>query len=162
MSVKKPNSAPNQRRANTITALSVELKTDRKTLETWRRQGCPGLPPNEIDMEAIKSWAAANGKRAGDVSGAGNSKEAKLIEEIRKLKIANDAKEGALVPRAWVAERIQRAAGELNAARTKSEAEHPLLFAAAAGDVAATRTIVRGIWDDIFMSLQSLRGHFEQ
>ena len=161
MNVKNTRSAPKRQSITTITQLSTELKTDRKTLETWRRQGCPGLPPDAVDVAAIQAWAAANGKRAGDVSGAGNSKEAKLLEEIRKLRIANDAKEGALVARAWVAERIQRAAGDLNSARTKSEAEHPLLFAAAAGDVAATRTIVRGIWDDIFTALQSLRGHFE-
>jgi hypothetical protein len=48
-----------------------------------------------------------------------------------------------LVDRAWVAERIQRAAGELNGFRIKSEAEHPTRFAAAAGDVAMCRSVVR-------------------
>jgi len=146
----------------TVTAIAIELGVSRKTLESWRHQGCPGIPPDDANLGAILRWSDRNGKRAGKVGEKSvHRKEEKLAEEIRKLKIANDAKEGALISRAWVAERIQRAAGELNAARTKSEAEHPMRFAAAAGDVAATRTIVRGIWDDIFNALHSLGSHFE-
>lgn len=87
-------------------------------------------------------------------------KTAKMIEEIRKLKIRNDREEGRLVDRAWVAERIQRAAGELNAYRAKSELEHPTRFAAASGDIAHCRTVVRGIWDEVFANIQALRKHF--
>jgi len=42
----------------------------------------------------------------------------------------------------------------------KSEAEHPLLFAAAAGDVAACREVVRKIWDEIAVALNGMKEAF--
>ncbi len=83
-------------------------------------------------------------------------------ENGRRLKIANDEKEGQLVDRAWVGARLQRAAGELNAFRSRSESEHPMRFAAAAGDVALCRSVLRGIWSEIFTEYQALAKHFEE
>lgn len=136
-----------------------DMGLDRGTLENWRAEGCPGIPPAPFDAAAILAWAAANGKRA---AGGSDLKAEKTIEEIRKLKIRNDREEGRLVERAWVAERIQRAAGELNAFRAKSELEHPTRFAAAAGDIAHCRTVVRGIWDEVFANIQGLHKHFAE
>jgi len=67
---------------------------------------------------------------------------------------------GALIGRAWMAERVHIAAGRVDAYRMKSEAEHPLLFAAAAGDVAACREVVRKIWDEIAVALNGMKEAF--
>ena len=154
MTTKKTTSTTSLRAAAKLMGI------DRGTLENWRDEGCPGIPPAKFSKAAVLRWAAAKGKRAADAGG--DLKSRKTTEEIRKLRIANDAKEGRLVDRAWVAERIQRAAGELNGFRIKSEAEHPTRFAAAAGDVAMCRSVVRGIWDDIFANMESLKKHFAE
>lgn len=155
---------PNNKTASIVStqnAAARAMGVTAKTIGAWKAEGgfeAGFLPDGSVNVSILRDWVAS---RIRSRAGSADSKEQKLLEEIRKLKIANDSKEGALVARAWVAERIQRAAGELNAARTKSEAEHPMRFAAAAGDVAGCRTIVRGIWDDIFTALQSLSKHFE-
>lgn len=143
---------------DTMKAASAGIPLPMRTLKWAKGEGCPAFRGARIHVSELLRWLEAN---PFDGS-SGDPREEKLREEIRKLRIANDAKEGRLVERAWVGSRIQHAAGELNAARSKSEAEHPTKFAAAAGDVAHCRTIVRGIWNDIFESLQGLSKHFEE
>jgi hypothetical protein len=159
MTTKKTNSTA-KAESTTLRSAAKIIGVDRGTLENWRDEGCPGLPPEKFSKAAVLRWAAKNGKRAGEVGG--DLKSRKTAEEIRKLRLANDQKEGRLVERAFVAERIQCAAGELNKFRAKSEAEHATRFAATNGDVAQCRTILRGIWDEIFKDFASLRNHFEQ
>ncbi len=80
----------------------------------------------------------------------------------RKLKLANDARDGRLIERAWVAERMQRCAGDLNNMRAKWEAEAPVKLAAAGDDVAKNREALRPCFDEIFSDIQSLARHFDE
>lgn len=128
-------------------------------LQRAKDGGCEGFRSNRVYETEVIDWLSENPRTPGDTY---DPKEEKLREEIRKLRIANDAKEGRLVERAWVAERIQRAAGELHAFRAKSEMEHPMRFAAAAGDVPMCRTVLRGVWDEVFKGIQSLEKHFSE
>ena len=106
----------------------------------------------------IKTWNAPEIAKAKD-----NSWDAKLkAERHRKLKLENDETEKTLIKREWMAERVHLAAGKVDAFRQKSEAEHPLLFAAAAGDVAACRAVVRKIWDEVMASLNTLEKDFRE
>ena len=142
---------------DSLRAAAAALKLPLRTLQAAKRGGCPAFKSNRVYEAELLKWLEAN-----PVIETNDPRDEKLREEIRKLRIANDAKEGRLVERAWVGSRIQHAAGELNAFRAKSEAEHPVKFAAAAGDVAHCRTIIRGIWDEIFGSLQGMAKHFEE
>ena len=144
----------------TMKAAAKIIGVDRGTLENWRDEGCPGLPPVKFSKAAVLRWAAKHGKRAADASG--DLKSRKTAEEIRKLKLANDAREGRLVERAWVAERMQRAFGDLNKYRAKSEAEHAVIFAGAGDDIAACREIVRKMWDEIMTEMNALKVHFKE
>lgn len=128
-----------------------------RTLQLAKKAGCPAFKSNRVYETELLHWLEKN-----PVAESHDPRDEKLREEIRKLRIANDAKESRLVERAWVGARIQRAAGDLQAFRAKSETEHPTKFAAAAGDVAHCRTIIRGIWDEIFTSMQGLSKHFEE
>lgn len=129
-------------------------------LRAAKNGGAPGFRSNRIYSDEVLPWIQEHG---ADIEEAEESlKEQKIREEVRKLRIANELKEGRLVPRPWVAERIHRAGGELQAARAKSEAEHPLLFSSAGGDVASCRTILRGIWADIFAKIGALAAHLEE
>ncbi len=160
--MKKPPSNTNSRSQviQTQKAAAKRLGVSARTLRNWRAEGCPGFGSDgTVDLAQVMPWAE---KRLVGREGAADSKEEKLREEIRKLRLANDAREGRLVERAWVGERVQRAAGELNAFRAKSEAEHPTKFAATTGDVAMCRSIVRGIWDEIFRELELLAKHFDE
>jgi hypothetical protein len=155
------NEKPREGRTfDSLKAAAAALRLPMRTLQLAKQAGCPAFRSNRVYESELLAWLETNAEL---IAAAGDDpRNEKLREEIRKLRLANDQREGRLVERAWVGERIQRAAGELNAARAKSEAEHPVKFAAAAGDVAHCRTIVRGIWDDIFRELQGLAKHFEE
>ena len=161
MTKSKPKpKTPRSEVVRSIKAAATVLKCTARTLHNWRAEGCPGFEPDgNVDVAQVRRWAEVKLKDRADGS---DSKQDKLLEEIRKLRLANDAREGRLVERGWVVERIQRMFGDVNAFRAKSEAEHPTKFAAAAGDVAHCRTIVRGIWDSVMSDLQSLKKHLEE
>lgn len=143
-----------------MSAAARVLKVTSRTLRNWRAERCPGFEPDgRVDVAHVRAWAE---KRLDDKRGTVDVREEKILEEIRRLRIANDAKEGRLVERVWVAARMQQAAGELNTLRAKWEAEMPMKFAETNGEITECRTILRGIFDAIFASVQSLAKHFEE
>ena len=137
------------------------LKVTSRTLRNWRAQECPGFyADGRVNADAVAAWAE---KRRADRGGSSDAREQKLFEEIRKLRIANDAKEARLVEIAWVLQRYQLAGAAIEKVRAKSESEDPMKFASAAGDVSACREVVQAIWDGITESLQNeLARPFEQ
>lgn len=145
---------------DSLKAAAAALRLPMRTLQLAKQAGCPAFKSNRVYEAELLQWLEANAETIQ--AAGGDPRDEKLREEIRKLRIANDAKEGRLVEKAWVGSKIQSAAGALNAFRAKSEAEHPVKFAAAGNDVAACRTIVRGIWDEIFAEMQKLGEHFEE
>ena len=139
------------------------LGVHRTTLENWRKQGCPGLPPGRVSIPAVRRWADRNGKRAEQIYPERAKMRRMIGEEIfRKLKMANDETEAGLISRTWLAERMARATKSAKKHRQKSEAEHPLLFAAAGSDVAKCREVVSKIWDEIMAAMHSLGADFDE
>lgn len=135
-------------------------------LKTAKDAGCGAFRANRVYRSELLTWLdehpeAHRGTSPGGVHG---KKEELLGEQIRKLRLRNDADEGRLIQRAFVAERFQRMAGELNAIRAKSEAEHPLRFAACGQnvDVPRCRTVLRGVWDEILAAMSRLGDHLEE
>ncbi len=146
--------------AKSFTAAAKACKLTPRTIRDLKAEQFPGIRPDgTVDLSQF--WPAYL-KRKTERGGSVSIKDEKTTEEIRKLRLANDAKEGTLISRAWMAERIHVAAGRVDAFRVKSEAEHPLLFAAAAGDVPACREVVRKIWDEVMASMESLAGDFKE
>lgn len=136
-------------------ALALPLREIKRA----KSAGCTAFRGARVHESELISWLA---EHPAQESAGGDTREDKLREEIRKLRIRNERDEGVLVPRAWVAERIQRIAGRLNTYRAKSEAEHPVRFAAAAGDVAGCRIVTREIWDEIMSMHASLAAELTQ
>ena len=134
--------------------------------EAWVRLACQSggarTRGGRIDIAKVKAWVESNAEKLEQSSQDLPLKEQKLAEEVRKLRIRNDRDAGKLVELAWINERFQRFGGELHAIRSKSESEHPVNFGAAAGDVAACRSVLRGIWDDIMKAMQACSKHFEK
>lgn len=141
---------------------AAALKLPLAHLKLAKRSGCLAISANgRVDANKLIKWLAAHPELFGDATAdtiEGLRKQF-LREQVRKLKLRTDHDEGQLVRRSWVVERFHLFGGDLDTARAKSEAEHPLLFAAAAGDVPACREIVRRIWDDILRDLNALKGH---
>jgi hypothetical protein len=129
-------------------------------LKAAKRAGAPGFRGSRVYAKEIRAWLELHPEIA---KAKDNSWDAKLkAERHRKLKLENDETEKTLIKREWMAERVHLAAGKVDAFRQKSEAEHPLLFAAAAGDVAACRAVVRKIWDEVMASLNTLEKDFRE
>ena len=135
----------------TQTAAAKRLDVTTKTLRNWRTEGCPGFNPDgSVNLLEVEKWLNVRNRER---RGPADLKEEEALERIRKLRLANDRFEARLVERAWVIERFHRYGGLLEAIRLKSEAEHPLRFAAAVGDVTACRVVVQGMWDEIKRAL---------
>jgi hypothetical protein len=146
--------------AKSFTAAAKACGLTPRTIRDLKAEGFPGIRTDgTVDLAVF--WPAYL-KRKTDHGGTVSLKDEKTTEEIRKLRLVNDVKEGTLISRAWMAERIHIAAGKVDGFRHKSESEHPLLFAEAAGDVAACREIVRKIWDEVLGALNGLATDFKE
>ena len=133
------------------------------TLKAAKDAGCPAFKPgNRVNLGELVAWITLHPevkKKAKTVTKLDDKIKA---ERLRKFKMENDIKADLFVSREWVASRIHLAFGKIQSFRQKSEAEHPLRFAAAAGDVSACREVVQKIWDEIMASMQSLESEFRE
>ncbi len=78
-------------------------------LKAAKAKGCPAFKSGgRVDGEMFQQWIKDNPDAFEAGQEAMSLKEQKISEEIRKLRIANDAKERALVSRARVIEAIDR------------------------------------------------------
>jgi hypothetical protein len=152
----------------TNTELSKELAVigHRTTPEVIRKDWQKGAPRKSAD--AYLAWRAKRSEKTarGDPE-LRRLRAEKLKQEIGVLKerrVAqrreNATARGELISRAYMADRVHHAAGVVDSYRFRSEAEHPLLFAAAAGDVAVCREVVRRIWGEIMIALNSMKKSF--
>ena len=154
---------PRQNRAGSIKACAAKLKVPAAWVSRAKDAGVDAFTANgTVNVDMVSAWITANQKELESSSSNVPLKDQRLIEQIRKDRLANDLKEGRLVEIAWVHERFQRLGGEIHGIRAISEAEDPMRFAAAGGDVAMCRTHVRNMWDKILLQFQETQKHFER
>lgn len=145
---------------DSIQAAATALKLPRRVIQNAKRAGCDAFQGSRVREAELIAWLSEHPDAIDAASD--DPRDEKLREEIRKLRIANDAKEGRLIERAWMAERVQRCAGRYNAARARWEAELPPIIAAAGGDVARVREVFKTkVVDEIAQFLTSLASEFE-
>jgi hypothetical protein len=115
---KKPTKATNQKAAAAILRKEMGL-TDTQALDLVKRAkdgGCAAFDQRGcIDMQILKKWIGDN-REALSVPAPMSLKDQKLNEEIRKLKIANDNKEGRLIDRSKGLEVLGRMAERMRKA----------------------------------------------
>ena len=128
-------------------------------LRAAKRAGCPAFRSNRVYSSELLAWLKAHPQTVTP-----GMKEQKLAEEVRKLKLVNDQREGRLVDRAWVSEQIMRMAAKLNDARLRSEEEDPVRFSefCPGANVVACRTILRGIWTQIMKDIAALGSYLAE
>lgn len=156
----KPEIFDSMRAASKVMGIPMPM------LRAAKDGGCQGFRYGRVHGAEVREWLAANPDAKGvNKERTATGMKAKLVkEQWRKLKIVNDQREGRLIQRAWVAERFRVAGSEMQSMRVRSEQEDPMRFArfCPGADVAACRSIVRGIWDGIFASMASLGKHFDE
>ena len=135
-----------------ILSLSEEMGLHRHTVKKLL-VGAGLYPPAKHSRAAI---LAALQPKAGDKEGD-SIKERKTFEEWRKLKLANDVKEGVLIPRSLVAETVRRLAAKFGELLTaKLEQEYPATVAGL--DVPSARIYGKKLNDQIRAEVQSWAG----
>jgi len=145
---------------DSMKAAATGMTLEMRVLKLAKAAGCLGFRGGRIYADELRAWLAEHPEVAKAKNTAWRTKIDK--ERHRKLKMENDVRARTLISREWMAERVHIAAGRVDGFRHKSEAEHPLLFAATNGDVAACREIVRKIWDEVMASLNSLATDFSE
>lgn len=136
----------------TVHALAHETGMDRRTIR--KRLVDAGLYPP--DKHSRAKLLAALRPPSGDKDGD-SIKEKKTFEEWRKLKLANDLKESALIPRALVAETVRKLAAKFTALMdSKLEQEYPATVAGL--DVPAARIYGKKLNDQIRAEVQAWSG----
>lgn len=132
-------------------------------LQAMKAEGLPGFETSgRVHLPQVLA-AMFSRSDAGEIApppGMRNWREALNKAQAERQQLKLEQERGRLVERAFVATAIQLAAGELNALRARWEAEMPVQFAATNGDIPECRTILRGIFDEVFRGVQSLGKHF--
>lgn len=135
-----------------LKTIEAETGMDRHTVRKVLR----GVRPDG-DIKGNAAWklstfhAASAEYQTRAPEEAGPLKEQKTAEEIRKLRLANDAKAGLLVAKADVAAAYQRVAARIAHARTESENRDPLRLVGR--DLPEMREGVRELWDKVGQAL---------
>ena len=135
-----------------IIGLSEELGIHRHTVKKLLVQAGLFPPHKHKRADIIAALQPQSGDKDGD-----SIKEKKTFEEWRKLKLANDLKEGGVIPRAVVAETVRKLAAKFAALLdAKLEQEYPATVAGL--DVPAARIYGKKLNDQIRAEVQSWAG----
>jgi len=157
---KTPTTNTSQTTFPSLSACSSATGIPIALLRQAKREGCPAFDAsNRIRLFPLLQWIFAQDRQALENTDW-HQRWKRAQAETAEAELA--IRRGKLIERAWMAERIQVAAGVLNAFRVKSELEHPTRFAATGGDVAKCREHLCGIWDEIMRGFQSLASNFKE
>lgn len=163
----KPSKIPKSAVHGTLSVAAVAFGVSKKAMSILKSEGCPAfyngrvngaLIPEDRLAEIEAGLKGGNGPVNADMT-AEEAKRRKTVEEVRKLSIANDAKEGLLCRRSQVAEAFQRIASRITEARTQSETRDPLKLVGK--DLHGMREGIRSIWDEVGKALSQSAKEFD-
>jgi biotin operon repressor len=146
----KTEKSKTQPQGYTVNQLAMMLGRDRRTIT----KAVDGLKPSGVDGN-YKYYSLEAVEEKLKTKGDANLRDQKLAEEVRKLRIQNDAKEGKLVARESVAASIRRILGPADQTlEQKLVNEWPSMVAGQ--DVPAIRIYGKRLADDIRTKLREL------
>ena len=147
---------------DTMKAAAAGLGLNIAVVKRAKAAGCQAFRGSRVYGAELQAFVASHPELM-KAQPTGDIKLQKLREEHRKLKLANDVKEGVLVSRAWIAERMRNAAGRYNTFRARAEAEYPMRFdAIPKGDLSGQRVVVCEMFDEVGRLLVSLQDCFSE
>lgn len=144
-----------QRVFDSMGQASAGMGVSLEAVRAAKRAGCPAFHlGGRVDEAEFLRWLKSN--PAVLVASPPTSKDKKVDEEWRKLRIANDAKEKMLVPRLKVQEAIVQCATEVKRILyQRLEQEYPSAVSGL-GDPAQVRVYGRRLGDEILKEFQAL------
>jgi hypothetical protein len=135
---------------------AASLGVSMDALKAAKRMGCRAFRAGgRVDGEAFKQWLKENPQAFEEGEGKGTLKDQKIREEIRKLRIANDAKERALVSRARVIEAIDRTQASIDTL-TESKLVNEWPHEVAGLDVNKAREYGRKLKDEMMGEIRKM------
>lgn len=135
-----------------VNALSKLLGKDRRTIDKALVDVAPTRTEGKTKFYRLADVEQALRDRC---NGAAQLKDEKLIEEIRKLRTANDFEDGKLVLRSAVCESLRRCLSPM-VATLEQKFVNELPTAAAGLDVPQLRIVAKRYLDDALVSCQEL------
>lgn len=94
-----------QPKYDTLQAASSGMQIPIEILKAAKRAGCPNFVHGRVIIAGLQDWITEHDDQLrSQITEPGSLRDKKLTEEIRKLRIANDAKEGRLIARSFVVE----------------------------------------------------------
>jgi hypothetical protein len=115
--------------------------------------GCAAFDHGRVNLSVLEDWISEHAAELEAQQDGGGLRDQKLKEEIRKLRIQNDAKAGKLVARSEVIEThdriLSRMRGDLERILV-----HELPVACAGQDVATARIVCRRYADMAVAAMQ--------
>jgi len=85
----------------------------RQSIHDWEKLGAPRNPDGTFDMYRVHQWLLE--RETEKYKKADSLKDKKLLEEIEKLKLANEAKRSEVIPKAEHVEKVRSWAASRNA-----------------------------------------------
>lgn len=151
----------------TLSVAAVAFGVSKKAMSILKSEGCPAFINGRVDgsripedrLQEIEASLKGDGGPVDSAMTAEEAKRRKTVEEVRKLSIANDAKEGLLCRKSQVAEAMLRCHARITEARIQSETRDPLKLVGK--DLPGMRDGVRGIWDVVLGNLLKLAKEFD-
>lgn len=152
----KPKSTLYDSMGQAAAALGVSIET----LKAAKKKGCTAFKPGgRVAGGEFLKWVSANPDAMAAGAESLSLKDQKISEEIRKLRIQNDAKEGALVSRSKVAEALLRC-GKAIDTMTEAKLCNEWPEAVAGLDVAQARVYGRRMKDGVMGEIRKLEGEW--
>jgi len=143
---------------------SAEMGIPIDVLKWAKSQGAPGFVGSRVRNDQLVLWLASNQPAPGDPTiGKAAATLARILEQVRDLKRRNDEKERALVPVAWVSERMGSACSQWTRLRQDGKDSRCLT---ASGEHGVPVAMARSFYDqttvDAGAALQGLAAMFNE
>ena len=130
-----------------IAALSAALNVGKQAIRNALKNVAPSGTVNGGNPAWTKSQALAALQASNSKAGGGSLQSRKLEEQIRKLKLENDQKDGRLINRSDVVETIARIGSRWASIRTHEESQAPIQLIGKT--IPEIREYVRDLFDRI-------------
>jgi hypothetical protein len=140
-------------------AAALGLSVD--ALKAVKDRGCDAFNASgRIDETKLLKWIKDNPDVMAEGAVILSLKDQKISEEIRKLRIQNDAKEGALVSRSRIVEALQRVGSAIDGI-TEAKLCNEWPEAVAGLDVAGARVYGRRLKDSMMAEIRKLESEWK-
>lgn len=125
-------------------AAAAKLGVPLSWIKTAKESGLQAFSSNSrVNLPLVREWLDQNREKLETVSKSLPLKEQKLVEEIRKLKLANDIKDETVVNVAWLVKQISLLGADLNSIESNILKEYPTRMAGVGTDAGGQRELLR-------------------